>query len=68
VVSRISDEELAEAMAANFDEYGNDIALARDVAAMTPEQRKRSQDNLRRWVERLAAEVVRSVVPSPRAV
>ncbi len=55
MVSRISDEELAKAMAANFDEYGNDLALAKDVAAMTPEQWKRSEDNLRRWVEEARA-------------
>ena len=56
-MTRISDEELAKATAANFDEHGNDLALAADVAAMTDEQRKRSEDNLRGWVERARAHI-----------
>jgi hypothetical protein len=46
-VDRVSDEELAAAMAANFDEDGNDLALARWVASMTPEERAQAEANLR---------------------
>ena len=57
MVSRISDEELAKAMAANFDEHGDDLALAAEVAAMTPEQRTRSENNLRHWVTQARAHI-----------
>lgn len=49
-MNRISDDELAKALAANIDEAGNDVGLLALVASWTPEQRKRSDDNLRAWV------------------
>ena len=52
VPQHISIEELEAAMAAGIDEDGNDIRLAEAVAAMTPEQRRRSEENLRRWAEK----------------
>jgi len=51
VSERVSIEELEAAMAAAVDDDGNDLRLAEAVAAMTPEQRRRSEENLRRWAE-----------------
>lgn len=48
-VTRISDEELAQAMAENVDAEGNDVGLAAWVASWTPEQRAQSAEGLRRW-------------------
>jgi hypothetical protein len=48
-VMRISDEELAQAMAENVDAEGNDVGLAAWVASWTPEQRAQSAENVRRW-------------------
>lgn len=61
--ARISIEELEAATAAAVDDDGNDIRLAEAVAAMTPEQRRRSEENLRRWVEN-AQKSLRSQRPS----
>ena len=47
----ITIEELEAAMAAAVDEAGNDIRLADAVVHMTQEQRRASEENLRRWVE-----------------
>jgi hypothetical protein len=44
------DEELATALAENIDEDGNDVGLVALVAAWTPAQRQRSEENLRTWV------------------
>jgi hypothetical protein len=49
-VTRISDEELAKALAENLDADGNDVGLEAWVASWTPEQRAKSRDNLRAWV------------------
>ncbi len=49
-MTRISDEELAKALAENLDADGNDIGLEAWVASWTPEQRERSAENLRAWV------------------
>lgn len=49
-VTRISDEELAKAMAENVDVEGNDVGLEAWVASWTPEQRAKSAENVRRWV------------------
>lgn len=49
-MSRISDEELAKALAENIDDEGNDIGLDRWVASWSPEQRARSHENVRTWV------------------
>ena len=51
----MTNEELARAMAAAVDDDGDDTRLAEAVAAMTEEQRRRSDENLRRWVERAQA-------------
>ena len=51
----MSNEQLAAAMAANCDEQGNDLALAADVAAMTPEQRVQSEANARAFAAELSA-------------
>jgi hypothetical protein len=48
VGDEISIEELEAAMAAAVDEDGNDIRLAEWVAQMTPEERRASEENLRR--------------------
>jgi hypothetical protein len=47
MIARVSDEELAEALEAAEDAYGNDLRLAEAVAQMTPEQRAQSEANLR---------------------
>ena len=51
----ISIEELEAAMAEGFDEDGNDLRLAAWVAQMTPEERRASEENLRRFVEEARA-------------
>lgn len=38
-------------MAAAVDEDGNDIRLAEWVASLTDEERRESEENLRRWIE-----------------
>ena len=48
---RVSIEELEAAMAAAVDEDGNDLRLAEWVASMTDEERRESEENLRRWIE-----------------
>jgi hypothetical protein len=50
-VTRISNDELAKALAANLDAEGNDVALDDAVAAWTPEQRARAAENVRRSIE-----------------
>jgi hypothetical protein len=50
-VSRISNEELAKALAENLDADGNDVGLEGWVASWSPEQRSRAQDNVRRSIE-----------------
>jgi hypothetical protein len=47
----ITDEELAAALRAAEDEQGVDQRLVRATAAMTAEQRRQSEENLRRWIE-----------------
>jgi len=47
--AQITMEELEAAMAAAVDEDGNDIRLAAAVARMTPEQRRQSDENIRKW-------------------
>ena len=42
-------------MAAGIDEDGNDLRLAAWVAQMTPEERRASEENLRRFVEEARA-------------
>jgi hypothetical protein len=54
-VNRVSDEELAAAMAANFDEDGNDLALARWLASMTPAERAQAEANARAFAAELRA-------------
>ena len=51
VVSRISNEELAKALAENLDAEGNDVSLNGWVASWSPEQRSRAQENARRSIE-----------------
>ena len=48
---RVTIEELEAAMAANVDEDGNDLRVAEWVANMTDEERRESEENLRRWIE-----------------
>jgi hypothetical protein len=55
-VHEVTDEELAQAMAESvIDADGNDLALARYVAALTPEARARSEANLRAFTAELRA-------------
>jgi len=53
-------DELSAAMASAVDTEGNDIRLAEWVASLSPEDRRASEDNLRRWLDaarrKLAAE------------
>ena len=51
VSASITVEELEAAMAAAVDQDGNDTRLAEAVARMTPEDRRESEQNLRRWVD-----------------
>lgn len=46
----ITAAELARLMALCVDENGVDLALERETAAMSPEAREQSQENLRRFV------------------
>ena len=46
---RISDEELSRALAAAVDDAGNDVRLAEQTATMTDDERRQSDENLRRW-------------------
>lgn len=52
-MTRISDEELAKALAENLDADGNDIGLEAWVASWTPEQRERSAENVKRLMAEL---------------
>ena len=45
---RVTNEELAAALAAGIDEAGNDLRIAESVAQMTDEERAKSEENLRR--------------------
>jgi hypothetical protein len=47
----VTDDELAAALKAAEDENGVDQRLAQATAAMTPEQRRRSEESIRRWIE-----------------
>lgn len=51
----VSMEELEAAMAAGIDEDGNDLRLAQWVASMTDEERRESEENLRRSIEQARA-------------
>lgn len=51
VPEHVTIEELEAAMAAAVDADGNDVRLAEWVASMTDEERRESEENLRRWVE-----------------
>lgn len=53
-------EELERALAANFDDDGNDISLADDLASMPPDVRERSEQNLREWSAAARAAMVRA--------
>lgn len=46
----ITTAELEAAMAAGFDEDGNDLRLAAWVASMTDEERQQSEEALGRWI------------------
>ena len=48
---RITIEELEALMAAAVDEDGNDIRLAEATARMTPEERRQSEQNLKRSLD-----------------
>lgn len=61
---RISDEELAAALAENIDADGNDIGLEAEVAAWTPEQREASERNLREWSTAMRAAMKRCLSTS----
>lgn len=50
-MSRISDEELAEALAENLDADGHDVGLDAWVSSWTPERRARAEENVRRSIE-----------------
>lgn len=50
-MAEITDEELAIALRAAEDDHGVDQQLARATTAMTPEQRRQSEENLRRWID-----------------
>lgn len=52
VAQDITIEELEAAMARAVDRDGNDLRLAETVERMTPEERRESDRNIRRWVER----------------
>lgn len=61
---RISDEELARALAAAIDEAGNDVRLAEQTAKMTDDERRQSDENIRRWARAAKASLERK--PGPR--
>ena len=48
----MSDAELERLMAETVDESGVDVALQRATAAMSPEARRESEQNIHRWVEK----------------
>ena len=48
---RISNEELAQALAANLDDEGKDVGLETWVESWTDAERARAHENLRRSVE-----------------
>ena len=50
-MAEVTDEELAAALKAAEDESGIDQRVARATAAMTPEQRRQSEESVRRWIE-----------------
>ncbi len=50
-MSRISDEELARALAETLDADGHDVGLEAWVSSWTAEQRARSKENVRRNIE-----------------
>jgi hypothetical protein len=54
-MDRVSDDELAAAMAANYDADGNDLSLIGAERAMTPEQRAQSHANARAFAAELRA-------------
>jgi hypothetical protein len=47
----VTDEELAAALRAAENENGVDQRLAQSTTAMTPEQRRQSEESIRRWIE-----------------
>jgi hypothetical protein len=49
-MTRVTDEELANALKAAEDENGVDRRLAEAIAAMTPDARRQSEANVRRWI------------------
>ena len=49
-MDRDGDEPLDASWIIAFDEEGNDLALAAELAAMTPEQRARSEANVRAFI------------------
>lgn len=57
-------EELEALMAAAVDEDGNDIRLAEATARMTPEERRKSEENIRAWAEHARKTLRRKRAPS----
>jgi hypothetical protein len=57
--SKVSDDELAAALAAACDAEGHDRYLAARVATMSEEERRASEANLRRWIETAQASLRR---------
>jgi hypothetical protein len=47
-VTRIADDELAQAMAANVDADGDDIGLDAWIQTWTPAEREQADENVRR--------------------
>ena len=60
-MTRVPDEDLANALKAAEDENGVDQRLAEATAAMTPDARRQSEANVRRWIAaaRLSYELTR---------
>ena len=50
-MAEVSDAELAAALQAAEDDEGTDRRLAQATAAMTAEQRRKSEESGRRWIE-----------------
>ena len=46
----VTDEELVAALKATEDENGVDQTLAKATEAMTPDERRQSEANVRRWI------------------
>ena len=53
------DEELDASWIIAFDDDGNDLALAAQLAAMTPEERAQTEANFQSFIEELRPTVQR---------